>query len=427
MSRLSVGSIVLNIVLVGYVLFSGRARTKDSTTRVSGWEWGAEVDSGTLEWIVALASGAGVDSAPVDSCIRYFDEWTGGSEAGVEQSPPRCESTTACRVVGGDRCDVGEEPAVRVAILFTLTESPLIRSYVQELAVAAFAWNRLAGTSRHVTIADLLVSVPASVRLHPDDERLLDELGIVRLSLDVPVRWSELSDPYYASHVNESGCCGLAELTKLQALTLSAYDWVLVSDADTLPYRLPDELFVAPPSVGFIYTNGSMVGEHMSGGVFALRPNRTLHSALVDVVRVGDFEPGKGWGGTGVGWGYGGATIQGLLPYWFLTKEAPARSMRVSRCVYNSQNARECTDTPLDAIALVHFTLCGKPARCEREPRLPACLVHFDTWWRVSRDLEASLALPARPSCSSLEAVASANTFHPFVWASSEPAVAGNK
>jgi hypothetical protein len=37
----------------------------------------------------------------------------------------------------------------------------------------------------------------------------------------------------------------------------------------------------------------------------------------MQIIREGDFRPNTGWGGKGVGWGYGGPTFQGVLPYYW--------------------------------------------------------------------------------------------------------------
>ena len=50
----------------------------------------------------------------------------------------------------------------------------------------------------------------------------------------------------------------------------------------------------------------------------------------------------KGWGGTGIGNWWGGATFQGLVPYYYF-KVASARNpaVEVDRCIYNQMVDRE--------------------------------------------------------------------------------------
>lgn len=49
----------------------------------------------------------------------------------------------------------------------------------------------------------------------------------------------------------------------------------------------------------------------------------------------GDYREGSGWGGSHIGWFYGGRTIQGVLPYYY-NEVSKNRSLIVDRCIYNS-------------------------------------------------------------------------------------------
>lgn len=51
---------------------------------------------------------------------------------------------------------------------------------------------------------------------------------------------------------------------------------------------------------------------------------------LVAVVCQGDWKVGAGWRGSQIGYFYGGATIQGLLPYYY-TNVAPGTAREVNR------------------------------------------------------------------------------------------------
>lgn len=83
----------------------------------------------------------------------------------------------------------------------------------------------------------------------------------------------------------------------------------------------------------------------------------------------GDFRPGSGWGGTRIGYCYGGQTVQGLLPYYY-THYATRHNIGVSyrvidQCLYNNmKNNDRCVDTPLSEIRVAHFTACQKPWTC---------------------------------------------------------------
>ena len=105
-----------------------------------------------------------------------------------------------------------------------------------------------------------------------------------------------------------------------------------------------------------------------------VRPDVAIFEEMIEIVRVGDFKKGKGWGGTGIGNWWGGATFQGLVPYYYFkvaSKHNPA--VEVDRCIYNQMVDREiappsrgppfvgqvhCRRVPLVEIKNVHFTLC---------------------------------------------------------------------
>ena len=61
---------------------------------------------------------------------------------------------------------------------------------------------------------------------------------------------------------------------------------------------------------------------------------------------------------------YGGATIQGILPYYY-TFVAPGTSHMLDACLYNSMYSNPCRDDALwPRVKSVHFTNCQKPWKC---------------------------------------------------------------
>ena len=62
------------------------------------------------------------------------------------------------------------------------------------------------------------------------------------------------------------------------------------------------------------------------GGFLAITPSRATFDALLAVVREGDYRRRSGWGGARVGAGWGGQTVQGLLPYYYLRARARANA-----------------------------------------------------------------------------------------------------
>lgn len=79
----------------------------------------------------------------------------------------------------------------------------------------------------------------------------------------------------------------------------------------------------------------------VQGGFLIIKPSLEDYSRLIDILMIGDYRGGGAWGGTGIGWFWGGKTIQGVLPYYYNRLNPPERSLRVDRCVYNTM-----ADTP---------------------------------------------------------------------------------
>eukprot|EP00662_Eupelagonemidae_sp_cell21_P046895 gene46895-47079_t len=126
----------------------------------------------------------------------------------------------------------------------------------------------------------------------------------------------------------------------------------------------------------------------------------------------GQFRPdGTGWEGSHVGHFYGGATIQGLLAFFFLflhpswghaedhcTVNAQVASPfvqgpREGVCLDGTQNCSDCRETPVENIRHAHFTICQKPWICQEHPddgpadrRL--CLKLHKAWFDTRRELE---------------------------------------
>ena len=82
-------------------------------------------------------------------------------------------------------------------------------------------------------------------------------------------------------------------------------------DMDSLVLQNMDELFRSEYSeYGALFTYDWNMARHgknppVQGGFLVLVPSVSTFDALVEIVRVGDFQGGRGWGGSGAGayWG----------------------------------------------------------------------------------------------------------------------------
>lgn len=165
-------------------------------------------------------------------------------------------------------------------------------------------------------------------------------------------------------------------------------------------------------------TDGMVTGKRkykpVQGGFLVLRPDLKVYDEFVAIIKKGDFQEGKGWGGMRVGPFYGSQTVQGILPYYYDILH-PGESVDLNRCVYDQMcdNPREqktvndvahgncrtgeeqcedCRNRPLEDIASVHFTVCQKPWNCLPhskdmiQHRLCRKLHH--EWYRIRSDME---------------------------------------
>jgi hypothetical protein len=86
----------------------------------------------------------------------------------------------------------------------------------------------------------------------------------------------------------------------------------------------------------------------VQGGFLIIKPSLEDYRRLIEVLMIGNYKSGSAWGGTGIGWFWGGKTIQGLLAYYYNRLNPPERSLRVDRCLYNTM-----ADTPTCAYGLL--------------------------------------------------------------------------
>jgi hypothetical protein len=105
---------------------------------------------------------------------------------------------------------------------------------------------------------------------------------------------------------------------------------VVLLDMDTLLVARVDELLENTTPIIFTVSGGN-TNEGLQGGMIIVRPDVSSYNAILEVIREGDFHyDGSGWAGSGIGYSYGGETIQGVLPYYY-AKKAPPGSYQVVR------------------------------------------------------------------------------------------------
>jgi hypothetical protein len=282
---------------------------------------------------------------------------------------------------------------------------------------------------------------------HPSAEacaKPLEELGYRLLKRDVFLKVEEIQGDFLRERIRRNGCCGEKELIKLEAYTLTDYPIFVHLDLDVLVLKPMDDIFdmmldpnAAPSSAimwpdkplpltinAFFTSDYNMVSasnpnKPVQGGFLVARPDVKVHEAFREIVRIGDFREGRGWGGQ-VGPFHGSMTFQGLLPYYYNILH-PGQAVELSRCIYNQmcdnprdkptvnnvprgrcrtgeKECEDCRSRPLEDVVTAHFTLCQKPWMClthfsdRIQDRLCRELTH--EWYRVRSELDQSWGRP---------------------------------
>jgi len=288
---------------------------------------------------------------------------------------------------------------------------------------------------------------------HPDAESCalsLQELGYTLLKRETPVAVSEIQGEFLRSRIESNGCCGEKELIKLEAYTLTDYPIVVHLDLDVIVLKPMDDLFDVmlgksvvdtdsfvmwkdkpiPDTLNAFYTvDYNMVGpstpyKPVQGGFLVIRPSMTVYEEYKAIVRKGDFQANKGWGGL-VGPFHGSMTFQGLVPYYYNVLH-PGQAVELNRCLYNQmcdnprtertvddvvhgkcrtgeeETCQDCREVPVEDVVTTHFTLCQKPWWClphsqdALQHRLCRKLTH--EWYKIRSELEQSWGRSGRGS-----------------------------
>ncbi|CAN0347144.1 unnamed protein product [Ectocarpus sp. 12 AP-2014] len=232
-------------------------------------------------------------------------------------------------------------PVVAFAISVTSLELPTASTMLDSAEVLIQSIRAACKLSRYrcEALAFTLPSVSQEGRQH------LEGMGWRVVEKDLPVAVEDIENETYRKHVVKSGCCGANEFIKLHAYTLTQYHRVMHVDADTFMLHPMDELMESNASL--VYTTDPAMATKGSkalpvqGGFLLVRPDLGVYDELraiqdphdyVHVVcfRQGDWKVGPGWRQSHIGYFYGGATIQGLLAYYY-NIIAPGNATEVDR------------------------------------------------------------------------------------------------
>jgi lipopolysaccharide biosynthesis glycosyltransferase len=196
------------------------------------------------------------------------------------------------------------------------------------------------------------------------------------------------------------------ELLKLRAYQLHEYRRVLLLDLDAMLVQNLDHLFEDPAmdkSLLFTYdhamANSEARAPPVQGGFLLITPSEKHFEGMVEVVREGDFRDGSGWGGSKIGWAWGGQTIQGLVSYYYNMLADKTDSLELDHCEYNSMaTTKDCRYMDWEKVQSIHFTWCQKPWECHKGTK-PICEHMHTHWWNTRRDFELANGLEPGPRC----------------------------
>ena len=326
--------------------------------------------------------------------------------------------------------------------------------------------------------------------VHPHAEKcshLLEKIGYEIQIKPSPVRLSEIRNKKYAKIIKGSGCCGEKEFLKLYGYNMTEYPVVVQLDIDTVVTKPLDVLFdvllldkseVTKPvsteyenilpmmmwneshttttnhPVNAFFTRDYIANLkiqnksefipaqklHMQGGFLVLRPDPAVFNEYIELIKDGDFIPGRGWGEQGWGGvnvGSGGSDrIQGLVSYYYSGLH-PNTSIELNPCNFDYTGApsrgdsgvcstgkenqcQDCREKDISDIYTLHFGGCQKPWECpyfgnsmprQWKIRRKACLMMHREWHRIRNDLEEHLFL-AINSTTTNTTISSPQTYH---------------
>jgi len=329
-------------------------------------------------------------------------------------------------------------PAPRVAYAVTVTEEPKASSvgFLDGAAVLAQSVRKAHKRSSYGAPAFVAFVSP---RISRKTRSSLRGIGFRSVEKQLPISperiegsflrklWTEPTEKF-PDPTMRGGCCGAWELLKLYAWTLTEYERVVHVDMDCLLLHPIDELLSIDASL--VYTaDYNMMNDNqrknkltpaVQGGFLVVRPSLDVFQALVALMQKGKWG-GKcsGWECTGVGHWWGGATIQGLLPYFYdrhaktlsLKRASDLKAVEVDRCIYDNMGDKAVVNplpyvgcsaarqTPFDSVKFAHFTVCQKPWTCNpaRDPddTLKICLKLHAAWFDVRRQFEVEHGMPS--------------------------------
>ena len=242
--------------------------------------------------------------------------------------------------------------------------------------------------------------------------KVIEKVGYTTKRIKVPINASVIRNPTVAASINKDGKLGINEMVKIEPLSFAEYDWVLMVDSDFIVHGSFDKLFDdSNAHVALQWTAGGVATELVNGGFLLFNPQAKdaikHRNAVLDILLEGEYDRSTGWRHSGVGKGtFGGQTIQGLLPYYFLHVMNGTASAELDRCKYNNMvQIQRCKEYPVEDVTSNHFTGdCTKPWACFAAKTRglktatsihPMCHRFQEAWWLVWVEFAEEVGAPS--------------------------------
>ena len=294
----------------------------------------------------------------------------------------------------------------RIAYAITITKDG---SFQDGAAVLAYSIMKLYKENKKISSS---YSISFIAFVHPmviKARKQLKKIGYHVIEATTPINSTAIQYEWFREHIERNGCCGASELIKLHAYRLTQYDKIVHLDADVIVLQIFNELYNNDYSLIFT-TDPNMADNRdlnnkeklpVQGGFLVIKPSIDDYLNLVNIMLTTEFVLDRGWNNSGVGWYWGGMTIQGLLPYYYYLVTSPKRIKMVDRCLYNTMaDTQDCEAKSIDEIKSSHFTVCQKPWTCrgwDKDEGL--CGALHRKWFQLRKEAILFYGIPFTDAC----------------------------
>lgn len=220
-----------------------------------------------------------------------------------------------------------------------------------------------------------------------------------------PVEANEIKKRLTANVVTNDNMYGLSEIAKFYGLILTDFDRVVVLEPESHVHHSIRSIIEAfdvalldQPHAALGWTRGFPGSRRMDGSFLVFNPSADgpIHyKEILEVFREGEYSDTTGWrfSGAGVTEGGGGATLHGLLPYYFQSHHSSGHfDTEMERCRFNAKaELLECQMSPFDAMVVTSFNSaeCWSPFQCQRQ-EIKLCTEMTDDFWQHWKALQST-------------------------------------